>query len=166
VGGVSIKMDTSEVDALSQKVVKKLGKTPVLQKGVDVIQQSVKYNFMVGGRPKKWAPLKYRVGEPLRDRGILMNSISGQVMGDKGFVTTNVIYAAVHNYGARKGQFGTKNVRVRSHTRRRGGKSYAVGAHSRKQQTPFGDIRKREFMVVQPADITTIENWMKVQVED
>lgn len=46
--------------------------------------------------------------QPLRDTGRLMNSIqSADVTADGVTVGTNVIYAAVQQFGAKKGAFGT-----------------------------------------------------------
>lgn len=166
-GGVSIKVDTKELVELVRKVSEKLGKDAVLQMGVDIVQQSVKQNFIAGGRPTKWAPLKYRKGQPLRDKGMLANSISGQVSNGKGYVTTNVEYAGTHNYGAKKGEFGTKNTKVKAHSRTRNGASHKVRSHSRRQALPWGDIPQREFMTVQvPGDINTIEAKLKKKADE
>lgn len=163
--GATIEIDTSEVQKLAVRVAEHLGKRFVLQHAVDLIQQSVKYNFTVGGRPEKWAPLKYRKGQPLRDTGRLMNSISGQVVGDKGLVTTNVVYAGTHNYGAKQGSYGTKSVKVKAHTRNGRHGKQSVRSHTRRQQLPWGPIPKREFMIAQDSDILKIENWLKSQAE-
>jgi phage gpG-like protein len=49
-----------------------------------------------------WAPLSplSRSGQPLRDTGRLMNSISSMIEGDKLTVGTNVCYGLVHQFGA------------------------------------------------------------------
>ena len=44
----------------------------------------------------KWAPLKYRVGQPLRKTGRLGNSFSARVTGETATVGTNTSYAKYH----------------------------------------------------------------------
>ena len=52
----------------------------------------------------KWKPIRYRQGQPLRDTGRLQNSITGSGglrSYERGFsITTDVFYAATHQYGA------------------------------------------------------------------
>lgn len=48
----------------------------------------------------KWLPLRMRAGQPLRDTGRLQRSIATAVEADSFTVGTNLIYAAVHQYGA------------------------------------------------------------------
>lgn len=165
-GGISIKVDTSQVTKLAREVAERLGEDAVLKVGVDVVSQSVLYNFAVGGRPNKWAPPKYRQGQPLRDTGILMASISGQITGGKGIVSTVDKRANTLHYGAKKGKYGTKSVTVKSHSRKRKGKTYSVKSHKRKQQLPWGNIPARPFMLYQvPEDILEIERQLKRKVE-
>lgn len=53
---------------------------------------------------RPWKPLVSRVGQPLQDSGRLRNSVSGKAavaVTDRGFtISTDVLYAAVHQYGA------------------------------------------------------------------
>ncbi len=51
------------------------------------------------GRP--WKPLKLRDGQPLRNTGLLMNSVTHLVRGNSVEIGTNVPYAPVHQFGAR-----------------------------------------------------------------
>lgn len=48
---------------------------------------------------KKWAPIKHRKGQPLRDTGILMNSINFESKKGQLKIGTNVEYASYHNLG-------------------------------------------------------------------
>jgi phage gpG-like protein len=48
---------------------------------------------------KPWAPLKYRQGKPLIDRGILMASFTYRVGGPTVRIGTVVPYASIHNTG-------------------------------------------------------------------
>lgn len=160
-GGVSLEVDMSSLQKAAKELTKRFEKKIVLQKAGDYLQQSIRYNFVVGGRPTRWKPLNYRIGQPLRDTNRLMNSITSKVRGDKAYVGTNVKYAPTHNFGAKKGQYGKKNVTVPAHSRKRGGKTYSVRSHSRKMSLPWGDIPKREFMIVQNEDVLEIERILK-----
>lgn len=53
---------------------------------------------------RAWKPLKYRVGKPLVNTGILRSSITHRILNDSVEVGTNVTYAAIHNYGGRAGR--------------------------------------------------------------
>lgn len=62
---------------------------------------------------RAWAPLKYRVGTPLVNRGILKASITHKIKDENTVeIGTNVIdsiqnrvsYARIHNYGGRAGR--------------------------------------------------------------
>lgn len=63
----------------------------------------MKMGFSQGRSPEgaAWKPLKFRKGQPLRDTGRLMNSITHQLEGsDKVAIGTNVFYGIVHQFGA------------------------------------------------------------------
>lgn len=121
-------------------------------------EDSIRTNFAAGGRPTPWTPLKHRDGQPLRDTGRLMNSIGHQVDGDTVLIGTNLVYAAVHNFGAKKGSFGAVVAKVREHARKtRSGNSTTVRAHTRTVKIPWGDIPAREFMLLQDEDVIEIK---------
>jgi len=143
---------------------------PAMQVVAQIIRSSVLENFRVGGRPR-WKPLSpvtlaRRRGKKkhtiLVDTGRLRASIAGGAesvheVGDTyARVGTNVIYAAVHQFGAKKGAFGTKKVRVREHYRRIGRKRVLVREHLRTVKIPWGDIPARPFLVVQEEDLRDI----------
>lgn len=60
-------------------------------------------NFRQSGRPK-WLGLKYRNGKPLIDKGDLRGSISSLADNDTAIVGTNIVYAAIHNFGGMAGR--------------------------------------------------------------
>ncbi|WP_274571560.1 phage virion morphogenesis protein [Neisseria leonii] len=66
-------------------------------------------NFRQSGRPK-WLGLKYRNGKPLIDTGRLRGSITQLSDNDTALVGTNMVYAAVHNFGGMAGR--GKKVRI------------------------------------------------------
>ena len=160
--GVSYRVDTSELERLADDLVERISRpAPALRAVADLAEQTIQRNFTAGGRPTRWAPLKLRDGQPLRDTGRLMNSISAQPVGDRTvLVGTNVVYAAVHNFGAKKGAFGTVACQVKAHKRG----SSTVRAHTRNAKIPWGDIPQREFMVIPDEEIEDIQdllqNWI------
>lgn len=65
----------------------------------ELIVSSIQRNFEASGRPKRWAPLKYRQGKPLIDTGRLRASINAKADAAGVTVGTNLIYAATHQFG-------------------------------------------------------------------
>ena len=97
----------------------------------------------------KW-PGRILVRNP---HGGLMGSIFYTEGKDRLTITANKEYAAVQQFGASKGEFGTRAVRVSEHTRKaKSGKTATVKAHDRKMAMPWGDIPARPFMVIREAD--------------
>ncbi|MFV2030602.1 phage virion morphogenesis protein [Neisseria sp. S1] len=60
-------------------------------------------NFRQSGRPK-WLGLQYRNGKPLMDNGDLSRSITELSDNDTAIVGTNLVYAAIHNFGGLAGR--------------------------------------------------------------
>jgi phage gpG-like protein len=162
-----MKIDDSELDIVLGKIIDRCANKTAALKIIGAIgRESIRTNFMVSGRPVKWKPSKRsadqgipgRAGSTLRDSNRLMNSITSTVQGDSVIIGTNVEYAAVHNYGAKKFSFGTFASQVRSHERLSpSGKRSVVREHKRKVKLPWGDIPAREFVLLQDADIPEIE---------
>lgn len=122
---------------------------------------SFRENFAVGGRPAKWKPsqrARRQRGQTLRDTNRLMNSITGKGDAAQAVAGTNDVRAAVLNFGAKKGSFGTVQAAVRAHIRTIRGKEQKVRAHSRRQPMPWGDIPARNFVLLQTDDIGEITN--------
>ncbi len=67
-----------------------------------VLKTHLQLEFQTGTDPygNRWAPLKVRHGQPLRDKGHLMSSIDYRVDGDGVEIGTNLSYAPVHQFGA------------------------------------------------------------------
>jgi len=156
-GGLIVEIHSEELRRHLEKVADRIGNKALLAAAGSIVRESVRTNFAAGGRPTKWKAIKARDGQPLRDTGRLQNSITSQVSGDAVYVGTNVKYAAVHQFGAKKGSFGTVVARVREHQRTRGGKTYTVRPHTRKQRLPWGDIPARPFLMVHDEDRVEIE---------
>ena len=75
----------------------------------ETMHTAVKLNFRYAGRPK-WLGLKYRAGKPLTDTGRLKDSFSTMYDNDTTLVGTNIIYAAIHNFGGQAGR--NRKVRI------------------------------------------------------
>lgn len=73
------------------------------------MHHAVRQNFRQGGRPK-WLGLQYRNGKPLVDTGALRDSISQLYDNDTALVGTNLVYAAIHNFGGMAGR--NRKVRI------------------------------------------------------
>lgn len=69
----------------------------------------VRQNFRQGGRPK-WLGLEYRNGKPLIDTGALRDNINQAYDNDTALVGTNMVYAAIHNFGGMAGR--NRKVRI------------------------------------------------------
>ena len=67
------------------------------------IRYAVAQNFKQGGRPE-WLALKYRSGIPLNDTGALRQSIDELSDNDTALVGTNMVYAAIHQFGGWAGR--------------------------------------------------------------
>lgn len=67
-----------------------------------VLTNRIKLGFKNGRSPygDTWKPLKYRDGQPLRDKGLLQNSITYNAESDSVSIGTNAIQAKVQNFGA------------------------------------------------------------------
>ena len=157
--GVLFEIHTEELEKQLSEVTDRIRHNRALLKAAAaILRESIRENFAAGGRPGKWKPLKVRDGQPLRDTNRLMNSITATVSGSTARVGTNVVYAPVHNFGARKGSFGEFVVSVAAHDRTaKSGRTYTVRAHTRKVSLPRGDIPARPFMLVQEEDRVEIE---------
>ncbi len=163
--GITLTIDDAAVHRLLADLRDRGGNLrPVMVMVATMMKESVRANFAQGGRPQ-WLPLKSRQGKPLRDTGRLMNSITRTVTGSEARVGTNVVYAAVHHFGAAKGSFGSFSQQVRPHERLvrqvfgrplRQAKKVRVRAHTRRAKLPWCDIPARPFMVVPEADMAGI----------
>ena len=123
--------------------------TPVLKDFGEYMVGSVKRNFAVGGRPRKWKPSLRALatgGKTLVKTGRLRSSIGWKVRGGSTYVGTNLTKAAALHNGVNK----TVAQTVRSHSRRtKSGRRVQVRAHSRRMRLR---LPARPFMKVQRED--------------
>lgn len=164
--GITIIVDDTQVRQMLGDIARRGSDLkPALSAVGSLIKESIRTNFAQGGRPAPWKAIKNRDGQPLRDTGRLMNSIARKVTASEVRVGTNVIYAAVHHFGAKRGSFGTKMATVKQHSRTmqiifgrrlKTPKTITVGTHQRRMALPWGDIPARPFMMVQDNDLINI----------
>ena len=104
---VAISGNTVEVKDLREAFAfaKDNKKTIPLEKLTVIGMATVLKNFHVGGRPKKWKPLKNRVGQPLQKTGVLKNTVQYKILGDDNFkIHTGEPahpHAAIHQFGTK-----------------------------------------------------------------
>ena len=98
----SITLTDLEVQTALAKLAQQVSnKAPVLDAiGADVLKR-VQMSFRNSQSPEgvAWEKLKSRNGKPLLDSGRLSNSINYDTTSDAVNIGTNVIYAAVHQFG-------------------------------------------------------------------
>lgn len=75
----------------------------LMERLAGTMHYAVHMNFRAGGRPK-WLGLKYRNGRPLIDTEGLRESITKMADNDTALVGTNMVYAAIHNFGGMAGR--------------------------------------------------------------
>lgn len=98
----NVTINDLEVQTALAKLAQQIrNKDPVLNAIGGEVLKRVQMNFRNSQSPEgvPWAPLKKRAGKPLLDTTRLRNSITYQVSGDSVNVGTNVIYAAIHQFG-------------------------------------------------------------------
>jgi len=130
-----------------------------------ILEASVIQNFEAGGRPSPWTPLaestllaKAPKRKALIDSGRLFDSITSRFDAESAGAGTNVVYAAVHQFGHKF----DKTVDVPEHERRISRafgkpiapKTVTVRAHKMKMNT---EVPARPFLLAQEEDIGDIK---------
>ena len=174
--GVSLSLTIKDkgIKRLLSDIQRRMGNlTPAMKIIGQIVRTSIVRNFEKGGRPAKWKPLSpitlaRRKGRKiLMDRGMgggLAGSIHSRADKDSVTIGTNKIYAATHQFGAKKGSFGTVEAEIKTHMRKITQifgrpvkpRKVTVRAHTRKMKLPWGDIPARPFIFVHPEDWTEI----------
>lgn len=147
---VDVRIDDSEVkETIAGYLARLSNLTPAMKIVGSIVRTSVIKNFEVGGRPK-WEKSKKKTGKTLINRHLLMNSIHSKAYQDRAEVGTNVIYAAIHQFGGKTAARTIKPVNKKA--------LYWLGAgHPVKSVNhPGSKIPARPFLVVQDEDWTEI----------
>lgn len=153
---IHLKVDVSKAVGKLEQVQARLSNLiPALTAIKEVALDSIRQTFAAGGRPTPWAPLKSRQGIPLNGRGILRGSITGEVRSTSVILGTNVVYAAIHQFG------GTVQIPALQ-PKRPGGtlRWYDQGGNPvfRKRTSAHSvTIPQRSYLLVQDGDIETFK---------
>lgn len=177
---IELEFRDEQIRALLNAIIRKTGDASEAFEGIgDEMLLSIEKNFAAGGRysspediiggSKKWRPLsettlaiKRRQGKPIPpqilvvSQGGLAASINKKVSKDHVEVYASKEYAAMQQFGAKKGQFGVQEVLFAAHSRYIAGKKRPVKAHKRKVKVPFGNVPARPFMTLHPESIDII----------
>ena len=97
---VTVDIETSRGKIPLQEALK--DPRPILESAARKLVALIKLGFKTSTAPdgSKWLPLKLRTGQPLRDRGLLVNSITTQRGADFIDIGTSRVGARVHQFGA------------------------------------------------------------------
>jgi phage gpG-like protein len=184
---IELQYHDEEIKRMLNAIVARIGNANEAMSAIgEMVIRDIEGNFAAGGRfsnpndiiggNKKWrrhrrTTLKMRAKKGYKaphqilvESGQLVSSISKKVGKDVVEVGTNKEYAAMQNFGAKKGQFGIVDVLVKAHSRKikqRGrlmGKTGKLGkernlsldlsvrGHFRKTPVPWGNVPARPFM--------------------
>ncbi len=136
---VELKVNTNEFLDFMQRILNKFeNPQPIMENIGAMAANEVRRNFTVGGRysspedpiggENKWKPLSKTTIEIkksqgnsgpytiLKDTGRLSSSIVSKATKDTVSVGTNMVYAALHQFGAKAGQF---EMLIKAHIRKR-----------------------------------------------
>jgi len=164
--GVSIiaKVQDAVLTAMLKRTLGRLtDKTPVNKIIGSIVRTSVIRNFEKSGRPTKWKKHS-KTTEAKRGKGAKILMVQGMGSGlagsvhykagpDRVTVGTDKKHGATHQFGAKKGSFGTVVANIKAHMR----KGVPVRAHTRRMVLPWGDIPARPFLEVQT------EDWIEIK---
>ena len=172
---MEVKIDQKAFQDKLGSIAKKMGDlTPYFRLAGEILVESVETNFEQSGRPA-WKDLSEKTKHIRRlhrkvsidtetglesfnilvrkgKSGGLMGSIFHKAFKNSLIIASNKVYAPVHQFGAKKGEFGTIQVKVGEHQRRTQKGKVAVKAHEKQMMTPWGDIPARPFLMVQDED--------------
>ena len=121
---ITMKIETQELQRELEKLIEKaIDRRPLMRNIAGIMHAAVEENFAEEGRPK-WVPLHqktikarqkkgYWPGQILQQTGRLAASISTYSDNDKAVVGTNVVYAAIHQFGGKAGRGRKANIPAR-----------------------------------------------------
>lgn len=152
---IQIHVNNSEVNkALADLSARVRNLTPVMREIGEIVRTSVERNFAAGGRPK-WdesTRVKREGGQTLSLTGRLRRSFTVEAGNDRVAVGTNVIYAAIHQFGGKTSPSVIRPKKAKALFWR--GARHAV----KSVKHPGSKIPARPFLVVQDEDWTEIKN--------
>lgn len=177
----SVKLDDRKARRLLKRLAERVeDMRPVMADVADEMHASVEKTFLAGGRPR-WKPLADATkaqreeagkwpGQILVRSAQLKNSLHAFSGKDYAGVGTNKKYAATHQFGAKKGEYGTRKVsqKVRAHSRNTKSGAVKVRAHTRTAtvRTPWGDVPARPFMDIPDEDVRKLIDTIRAYLYD
>lgn len=180
-GIMSVEVESAEVIATFVKIADRMRnmREALIDAGEEIIT-SVQENFNAEGRysvvgsyiggSQKWKPwsktteaIKEKLGRSddkiLQASGRLIDSITCSEPTDNSItVGTNLSYAPIHQFGARRGEYGTVTQYIKEHKRKsKNGNMYVVKGHQRNVANPAFDVPARPFLTIHPESLKSIE---------
>lgn len=161
-GTVMIVDDTSAMEVIEGVVSRMEDLSPAMKAIGEyvVLKTDERFTAQVSPDGLPWAQVRpatqarKKIGKILTESSRLRGSIVYRAGATSVEIGTNVIYAAVHQFGAQKGAFGTVQAQVKSHLRRTEKGEVHVKAHTRGMVIPWGDIPARPFLGASEADVS------------
>jgi phage virion morphogenesis protein len=161
---IAVKIQDAQLkEALSGLASRVRNMTPIMKEIGEIVRTSVERNFAETGRPEKW-PESQRVkrggGQTLSRTGRLRRSFTVKASKDRVEVGTNVVYAAIHQFGGTitqgaRSELFTRNRYVRGDKKGQFKKGTKAG-----RGVTFGERRinipARPFLMVQDEDWSTM----------
>lgn len=157
---ITIKINSEALESTLEKLVDACdNREPLMRNLSEQLLDCVYENFEQQGRPA-WKPIM-REGQILQDSGRLKNSIVAAHTNDSAKVGTNLVYAAIHQFGGK-----TKPHVIRAKT----AKALSFNGRFAKQVNhPGSNIPARPFLSVTDGDISelkeTIEEYIQKVIE-
>jgi len=162
---IEVTIQDEQVRQLLEGLASRFGDlTPLMRNIGEIIRERAMQSFASGTSPEgdPWKPSFRAIrqgGKTLIDTAILRNSINVRPGPGVIEVGTPIEYAGTHQFGAKRGSFGTVNVIVKAHLRKsRKGTEYGVRKHTRQVALPWGDIPARPFLGIAPEDWSDIHD--------
>ena len=114
---IKVAVSTREIDGLAVRLARKSSDTEeTMTEIAGIMLDAVEENFEQEGRPEKWTPLADATVEDRREKGFgpkhpilqrtvtLAASVQAHSSRSEAMVTTNLRYAAIHNFGGEAGR--------------------------------------------------------------
>ena len=167
---IKIEIQDEEVVRLLADIYSKTKKLkPAMHLISLLVKRSIVTNFNTGGRPIAWKPSRRTLkhgGKTLVDLGILRSSFETKSDEKSASVSTNIVYAAIHNFGGeinRASREGALFFKKFKSGKRKGRTLFSKeGKASFGKKVNFGGytvkMPQREFMMMQDEDWPEIRN--------
>ena len=162
---ITVSIQDEQVRVFIEELAERFGDlTPLMRNIGEIIRERAMQSFASSASPEgePWKP-SFRAlrqgGKTLIDTAILRNSINVRPGPTSVEIGSPIEYAGTHQFGAKRGSFGTVSAIVREHLRKsKKGTKYSVRKHTRQVALPWGDIPARPFLGIAPEDWNDIHD--------